>query len=621
MSQYSADLTRRHFFERLGAGALAGAMGLAGRSGRPRLNATSWTPAPLLNNPNILVIMVDQMRLPAWLDSNQLAMLQNTVLPNIAGRIQNSAYNFGQYFCAATNCTPSRATLLTGLYAPQTAMYTGGNSLQGCGQPAGPPVAPTSLNPAFPTWGHALALLNPAYAGNIWWFGKWHLSTQLNSAPLAPYGFNSRTYPGGSPPYNPSPDGAPNEGTKGGMFQGVSYASDSMIVGDFIGWLQGQAPTPAAPASPWCATVSLINPHDISQAPGWLATGPFPPPGLCLPTVYFQPPTGSPPALYSRKPSPWNYENVRKVSTKPGLQRTFLSSTNKAFGSVTDWVLFLNQYFWLQNFVDQQVGLVLDALYNSPHAANTIVVFLSDHGEYAGSHGLHDKGSAVYDESLRVPLSVQFPGQTGAISMNQMCSSVDFFGLICDLATGGAGQWRQSYPDLAPRQSLWSFLFSDTVETRVAPAPIGLPFIFHTFDDSKVKGKSHIVCLRTKLDLNTGTVGAKLAFYSEWATCTTYPDTTPPDSEFYDYNPQTTNNTRELGNDYYSTNPVTQSTIAQYVQVLGSWGSPGTGLITSELNAPLVGTGTDGNPLSQAQTAARQSYFNYMAGPGICIAS
>jgi hypothetical protein len=38
----------------------------------------------------------------------------------------------------------------------------------------------------------------------------------------------------------------------------------------------------------------------------------------------------------------------------------------------------------------------------------------------------------------------------------------------------------------------------------------------------------------------------------------------------------------------------------------------------SELNPPLVGTGTDGNPLSQAQAAAQQAYFTFTSGAGSC---
>jgi arylsulfatase A-like enzyme len=601
--QNDEDVSRRIFLERLAAGALLGAAGAYSQPALAQSNSGGWTPPPVLKNPNILVIVVDQMRRPMWLNASQQAALSQTVLPNIMGRIQNNSYSFDQFFVSATVCTASRSCLLTGLYAPQTAMYI--NADLGTSAPA--------LNPAFPTWAQAVAALNPAYEGNLWWFGKWHLCEKLNASPLASYGFRTRNYPGGSPPYNPSPDGLANEGSDGGTFNNYAWASDAMIANDFIGWLQGVAPTAGQPSAPWCATVSLVNPHDICYAPAWFQNSPFPPTGVPSQPVYFPPPSGSPPSFYTSTPSPWNSEDVQQVPNKPGEQVWWANYHNYNVGTVNNWTLYLNQYFWLQNMVDQQVGLVLNALASSPFAGNTIVVFLSDHGEYAGSHGLCTKGFAAYDESMSVPLYVQFPGQSGSIAMNQMCSGVDFFGLMCDLATGGSGQWLLAYPDLSNRQSIWSFLYNNCAETRVAPPPIGIPYIFHTFDaDLGATRKSHIVCMRTKSNLSAGQIGAKLAFYSGWAPCTTYPNSTPPDPEFYDYNPATTNNTMETGNDYYSSNPTTQNTIAVYTQAMGSLGPLSTGLIASELNRPLVGIGNDGNPLTQAQAAAQLAYVNYM---------
>jgi arylsulfatase A-like enzyme len=606
-------LNRRRFLEAVGGGALMGAAGLSPNRAAAAQNTSSWTSPPVLKNPNILVIMVDQMRPPMWLSASQQASLTQ-VLPNIMGRIVNCSYNFSQFFVAATMCTPSRAALLTGLYAPQTAIY-----LTLDASTSGAPF----LNPAFPTWGEALTNLNPAYAGNIWWFGKWHLSQQLNATPLAQFGFNTRTYPGGSsPPYNPSPDGAVNEGADGGLFGSYTWASDAMIASDFVGWLQGQPPTSGQPSAPWCATVSFINPHDITCAPAWLQTNPsFPPTSVPTQPVYFPPASGvgTPSSFYTANPSPWNYENLAQVPNKPSVQVNYLNYLNKELGAVSSWALFLNQYFFLQNLVDQQVGLVLNALASSPFANNTIIVFLADHGEYGGSHGLHTKGFAVYDESISVPFCVQFPGQTATVAMNQMCSGVDFFGLICDLATGGSGQWMLAYPDLANRQSIWSFLYNNSSETRVAPAPVGIPYVLHTFDGGGNSfAYAHITCLRTKQDVSAGVIGGKLAFYANWASCATYPNGSTPQPEFYDYNPQTTANTGETGNDYYSNNATTQNTIEQYEGVLGSWGPPGTGIIGNELNAPLIGTGTNGQPLSQAQAAAQESYFTYLNGTGAC---
>jgi arylsulfatase A-like enzyme len=620
------SFNRRAFLEKLGACTVGGAalsqvlgpraQALGGaRQAQPD---TAWTAPPRFKNPNILIVMVDQMRWPQWLSASQMSVLEKQLLPNIFGKLRDKSYVFQQYYTAATVCTAARGTLLTGLYGPQTAEYIDGGS--GANAP--------NLLPAFPTWGGAIQALNPAYASNCWWFGKWHLSPCDTPAPLAAFGFNTRTYPGG-PSANPSPNGFPNEGTNGGQFGNLVWASDAEIAGDFIGWLEGQSPSSGLPASPWCATVSLVNPHDITKAPGWLQASPFPPPGLELLAAYYPPPPFPPlngaPAIYASQPSPWNYENLQTVKNKPSLQYSLLQNQNAGDYPVTDWVLFLNQYYWLQNYVDAQIGLVLDALQNSPYHKNTIVVFLADHGEYGGSHGLHDKGDALYDEVIRVPLYVHFPGQTASIAMNQMCSSVDFFGLACDLATTGGGLWQtgpHAYSDLATRQSIWKFLYQNAAETRIAPT-LGVPYILHTCDDdSNTPGFSmfHIVGLRTKTNPNNAAQpGAKLGIYSEWSNCSIIPVSTPaPDYEFYDYNPATVHNTKELGNNYFSKNETTQATLADYLDALGSWGPPATGLIATELNRPLVGTGTDGNPLSAAQGTAQQNYFDYIYGTGKC---
>ncbi len=515
---------------------------------------------------------------------------------------------------AATVCTPSRSAILTGLYAPQSGVYA----------TTSPGAAPTpALNTAFPTWGQALATLNPAYAGNIWWFGKWHLSDVYNSAPLQSYGFKTRNYPGGATsPYNTSPDGAANEGTDGGSFPGGQFwANDSMIAGDFMQWLQGQPSVNGQVATPWCATVSLVNPHDISFAPGWLQNS-LPPSGLPKLPVWFNAPAGQAPQIFSPNtwPAVWNYENLAVVSNKPSLQYAYQNFLDQKLGTVSDWGTFLNQYYWLQSFVDTQIGLVLETLGASPYAGNTVVIFTSDHGEYAGSHGLHTKGFAAYDESMQVPFCVQFPGQNTQYAMNQMCSSVDFFGLICDLATGGSGQWALAYPDLANRQSMWSFLYDNASETRVAPEPVGIPYVMHTCDEgANAFSNNHITCVRTKLNASQGAMGAKLAFYANWLACATYPDSSTPDWEFYDYNPSTVANTAEMGNNYSDTNNAKSlATLASYQQMLGSWGPPGTGLIASEINAPLIGKDAGGNSLSEAQAAAQQAYLIYANGAGQC---
>ena len=67
----------------------------------------------------------------------------------------------------------------------------------------------------------------------------------------------------------------------------------------------------------------------------------------------------------------------------------------------------MDLYLKLLGEVDRHIGSVLATLASRPAlAANTIVVFTSDHGEYGASHGLRGKGAGVYEEGIRVPLIV-----------------------------------------------------------------------------------------------------------------------------------------------------------------------------------------------------------------------
>lgn len=606
--------SRRAFLERLGALAAAGLPSVLGAGVSAQPNTPGWMAPPVLTNPNILLIMVDQMRYVRGLTPEQASTLQTVYMPNVMGKLRNNSYAFQNYFTAGAACTVARATLLTGLYAPQTCVYSNG----------GP-----ALNAAYPTWGSGIRTLNPAYQ-NVWWFGKWHLSNSNNANPLLPYGFETGLYPGGlltnpitgMPYYASSPNGTVNEGLNGGICapglptQGTTFASDSMIAGDFINWIGGQGGY-TAPGTPWCAAVSFINPHDIADAPGAFTN-----PGGLGQAAWFPsdfpagpPPPGLPPPLCTHGPA--NYENVLYPSLpnyvgdiKPSWHAGFARQINNVCGGpVTNWTAFLNQYYWLHYYVDQQVGQVLSALNQSPFAGNTIVIFIADHGEFAGSHGLHDKGGAVYEETMHIPMYIHFPGQTGTTAVDQLCSSVDFFGLICDLATSGAGLWSTAYPDLAHRQSLWSFLYADAPETRLvsiggaAPAP----YVMHTIDETintefcppgpvPPPDNRHIIGLRTKSQ-------GKLGYYCHWApSATCWDGITAPEHEFYNLS----TNPNELGNNYPS-DPLA----ADYMAALGNWGPPpngvnATGLIGSELAAPLSAA------LQPAQAAARQAFVKFV---------
>jgi choline-sulfatase len=70
-------------------------------------------------------------------------------------------------------------------------------------------------------------------------------------------------------------------------------------------------------------------------------------------------------------------------------------------------------YYTSVEFMDQNVGVVLDALERSGQADDTIVVYLGDHGYLLGQHGRFEKHCS-YEEAIRVPLAIRYPKRIAA---------------------------------------------------------------------------------------------------------------------------------------------------------------------------------------------------------------
>jgi arylsulfatase A-like enzyme len=61
--------------------------------------------------------------------------------------------------------------------------------------------------------------------------------------------------------------------------------------------------------------------------------------------------------------------------------------------------------FWaLCDHIDYEVGRIIAALRETGQLDNTLVLFMSDHGEMLGDHGIYFQGAYFYDEMIRVPL-------------------------------------------------------------------------------------------------------------------------------------------------------------------------------------------------------------------------
>ena len=101
-------------------------------------------------------------------------------------------------------------------------------------------------------------------------------------------------------------------------------------------------------------------------------------------------------------------------------------------------------YYAMISFVDDEVGRILATLETLGLGENTLIVFLSDHGEMLGDHQLLLKGPMMYEGAVHVPLILNQPGLLPAGERRpELVSLID----LCATALDAAG-----LPDLPGSQ-------------------------------------------------------------------------------------------------------------------------------------------------------------------------
>jgi choline-sulfatase len=81
---------------------------------------------------------------------------------------------------------------------------------------------------------------------------------------------------------------------------------------------------------------------------------------------------------------------------------------------------------------DDSVGKLLDGLESQGTLDNTVVVFISDHGNTMGEHGVFFK-KGPYRGSIRVPVIIQGPGIPAGRKGEEVVSLIDLFPTLQDL--------------------------------------------------------------------------------------------------------------------------------------------------------------------------------------------
>lgn len=84
-------------------------------------------------------------------------------------------------------------------------------------------------------------------------------------------------------------------------------------------------------------------------------------------------------------------------------------------------------YYGMISFMDQQIGRILNAVDRLGIAENTLVVFSSDHGHFLGQHGLIAKGAFHFEDMLKVPMLARLPGRIAAGTISRaLQSNIDY---------------------------------------------------------------------------------------------------------------------------------------------------------------------------------------------------
>lgn len=95
---------------------------------------------------------------------------------------------------------------------------------------------------------------------------------------------------------------------------------------------------------------------------------------------------------------------------------------------------FLRIYVALILFVDEQVGRILAAVDRARRTEDTIVVFTADHGDMAGAHGMISKSTAAfYEDVVRVPLMIRYPARVRPGVSSVAASLVDVMPTLLEL--------------------------------------------------------------------------------------------------------------------------------------------------------------------------------------------
>ncbi len=383
-------------------------------------------PAP---PPNIIFVFTDDHAAQAiGTYGGRLAGLDPT--PNI-DRLAREGMRFDNAFVTNGICAPSRAVILTGKHSHLNGILTNAERFD-----SSQVTFPQLLQEA----GYATALV-----------GKWHLKSD-------PVGFDYwEVLPGQGRYYNP------DFRTPAGVVRDTGYATD-IITDKVLRWLENGRD----PAKPFLLMYQHKAPHrEWSPGPAHLTL--YDDAEIPEPATLFDDYTGRTSAtqtqemtiarhmhfafdlkLWPNSMEPDDPANAWAEAFRDRMTTAQLAQWDAAYGPKSEafreasptgdalvrWKYrrYMEDYLASIASVDDNLGRLLAYLDESRLAENTVVVYASDQGFFLGEHGWYDK-RWMYEESLRMPLIVRWPGVVEAGSSNgDLVQNLDLAQTFLDLA-------------------------------------------------------------------------------------------------------------------------------------------------------------------------------------------
>ena len=329
-----------------------------------------------MSRPNILFILADQHR------QECLGCYGNEQIrtPNL-DRIAADGVRYDQAYCTYPICTPSRYSLISGLYVHQH----GGRSNH------------CTLSPMLPTWPKVLR--EAGYRTKA--VGKMHFTpTYLD------VGFDEMELA-----EQDGPGRMDDDYHRDLMERGLLDAFDlydqrrefreraPQHYWDHFGSERSDLP------EPWDST-SWIADRAMQSLDAWEGDGNL------LMVSFIKPHHPMDP------PAPWDeMYDPAEMQLLPGYteqQNDFDARSDHYYpdGEMTraDLQGVMAYYYATISQIDHHVGRMIQALQQKGMYEETLIVYASDHGDYLGFHHMLLKGGAMYDPTVRVPLMIKWPG-------------------------------------------------------------------------------------------------------------------------------------------------------------------------------------------------------------------